>query len=550
MFPIDFFFRAALRYPDRIALESPTSSVSYASLARQVRALAAGLQAIDPAPQSRVGICAGNSANHILALLAVLAAGKVWVPLNYRSTITEIGRILDATEPTILFADATGKPLLQAGAAVIVSLDDDAAPAGGSAADNKVERAAEKQGAANQGAASNEGAEKGLAQATTPGGPGPSLAALLRAHDGQSPAACALTRDDTQAIKFTGGTTGLPKGVMQPYRAWNAGIINQINGWRLTEADRYVVAAPVTHGTSTYLLPILAQGGTHVLLDRVSPETITQAFRERGGTLAFMPPTLIYMIMAQPGITRADFPALRNLIYGGAPMPADKIDEVQTFFGPVVGTTYGQTEAPQIVTVLPPEELAETSNRGSVGRTTWLSDMAIMSPDGTLLPAGELGEVVVKGDLVMSGYWRLPEKTAETIVAGWLHTGDVGLVDDRGYLYLKDRIRDVVITGGFNVYPVDVENALSLHPAVYESTVFGVPDPKWGEAVHAAVQLHAGKTVTPEALMAHVRERLGPVQTPKQVHFYDSLPRSSVGKVLKTAVRQDALAASATTTLS
>ena len=550
MFPIDFFFRAAQRYPDRIALESPTSSVSYASLARQVRALAAGLQAIDPAPQSRVGICAGNSANHILALLAVLAAGKVWVPLNYRSTITEIGRILDATEPTILFADATGKPLLQAGAAVVVSLDDDAAQAGGSAACNKADSAAANQAAANQVDASQENNEKGLAQATTPGGPGPSLAALLRAHDGQSPAACALTRDDTQAIKFTGGTTGLPKGVMQPYRAWNAGIINQINGWRLTEADRYVVAAPVTHGTSTYLLPILAQGGTHVLLDSVSPETITQAFRERGGTLAFMPPTLIYMIMAQPGITRADFPALRNLIYGGAPMPADKIDEVQTFFGPVVGTTYGQTEAPQIVTVLPPEELAEPSNRGSVGRTTWLSDMAIMSPDGSLLPAGELGEVVVKGDLVMSGYWRLPEKTAETIVAGWLHTGDVGLVDDRGYLYLKDRIRDVVITGGFNVYPVDVENALSLHPAVYESTVFGVPDPKWGEAVHAAVQLHAGKTVTPEALMAHVRERLGPVQTPKQVHFYDSLPRSSVGKVLKTAVRQDALATSATTTLS
>ena len=550
MFPIDFFFRAAQRYPDRIALESPTSSVSYASLAQQVRALAASLQAIDPAPQSRVGICAGNSANHILALLAVLAAGKVWVPLNYRSTVAEIGRILDATEPTILFADATGKPLLQAGAAVVVSLDDDAAQAGGSAAGNKADSAAANQAAANQVDASQENNEKGLAQATTPGGPGPSLAALLRAHDGQSPAACALTRDDTQAIKFTGGTTGLPKGVMQPYRAWNAGIINQINGWRLTEADRYVVAAPVTHGTSTYLLPILAQGGTHVLLDSVSPETITQAFRERGGTLAFMPPTLIYMIMAQPGITRADFPALRNLIYGGAPMPADKIDEVQTFFGPVVGTTYGQTEAPQIVTVLPPEELAEPSNRGSVGRTTWLSDMAIMSPDGSLLPAGELGEVVVKGDLVMSGYWRLPEKTAETIVAGWLHTGDVGLVDDRGYLYLKDRIRDVVITGGFNVYPVDVENALSLHPAVYESTVFGVPDPKWGEAVHAAVQLHAGKTVTPEALMAHVRERLGPVQTPKQVHFYDSLPRSSVGKVLKTAVRQDALATSATTTLS
>ena len=500
MFPIDFFFRAARRYPTRIALESPTATISYADLDRDVRALAAALQALDPQPQSRVAICAANSAQHILALLAVLAAGKVWVPLNYRSSATELQRIIDATEPSIVCADAMGAPLLQAPAARRVALD---------------------------------GADLGDLD----------VARLLQAHRDQTPQRHDLSRDATQAIKFTGGTTGLPKGVMQPYRAWNAGIINQIAAWGLTEADRYVMAAPITHGTSTYVLPVLAQGGTHLLLDAASPQTVTQAFRERGGTLCFMPPTLIYMIMAQPGVSRADFPALRNLIYGGAPMPADKIDEVQAFFGPVVGTTYGQTEAPQIVTVLPPGELAEPANRGSVGRTTWLSDMAIMAPDGRLLPEGELGEVVVRGDLVMTGYWRLPEKTAETIVDGWLHTGDVGLVDERGYLFLKDRIRDVVITGGFNVYPVDVENALSLHPAVYESTVFGVPDPKWGEAVHAAVQCHAGASVTAEALMAHVRQRLGPVQTPKHIHFYESLPRSPVGKVLKTAVRQDALQA-------
>ena len=504
MFPIDFFYRAAQRYPDRIALDAQTYTVTYSALASQVRALAAGLQAIDPTPQSRVGICAGNSANHILALLAVLAAGKVWVPLNYRSTLTEIGRIVEATAPTILFADDTGAPLLPEGAFELIGLED-------------------------------------IGRAHI------ALSTLLAQHAQRVPADCGLTREHTQAIKFTGGTTGLPKGVMQPYRAWNTGIMNQINGWRLTEADRYVVAAPVTHGTSTYLLPVLAQGGTHVLLDTVSPETITQAFRERGGTLAFMPPTLIYMVMAQPGVSRADFPALRNLIYGGAPMPADKIEEVQAFFGPVVGTTYGQTEAPQIVTVLTPEEMTDPKNRAAVGRVTWLSDVAIMSPAGEQLPVGELGEVVVKGDLVMSGYWRLPEKTSETIVDGWLHTGDVGLLDERGYLFLKDRIRDVVITGGFNVYPVDVENALSLHPAVYESTVFGVPDPKWGEAVHAAIQLHVGKQATPQEIMAHVRERLGPVQTPKHIHFYDSLPRSTVGKVLKTTVRQNVLDAATTT---
>ena len=164
-----------------------------------------------------------------------------------------------------------------------------------------------------------------------------------------------------------------------------------------------------------------------------------------------------------------------------------------------------------------------------------------MDPAGALLPRGAIGEVVVRGDLVMSGYWRLPEKTAETIVDGWLHTGDTGLIDERGYLFLKDRLRDVIITGGFNVYPVDVENALSSHPAVYECSVFGLPDDKWGEAVHAAVQLHPGVAADADALKAHVRALLGPVATPKQIHLHASLPRSPVGKVLKNAVRDAAL---------
>ncbi|MGE8673548.1 MAG: class I adenylate-forming enzyme family protein [Achromobacter kerstersii] len=503
MYPIDFFFRAAEQYPERVALDGPEGVITYAELAASTRALAAALQALDPEPQTRVAICAGNSARHILALLAVLASGKIWVPLNYRSTAREIGRILEATTPSIVIVDPAGAPLTPTGDGARIHLDDGDDGDGGS-------------------------------------GTGLRLNALLRQYAGREPTRHALSRDATQAIKFTGGTTGLPKGVMQPYRAWNAGIINQISSWALTRDDRYVVSAPITHGTGTYVLPVLASGGAHLLLDNVTPATITAAFRERGGTLSFMPPTLIYMIMAQDGVSRADFPKLRNLIYGGAPMPPEKIDRAREFFGPVLGTTYGQTEAPQIATVLRPADLNDPRNRASVGRATWLSDVAIMAPDGTLLPRGEIGEVVVQGDLTMTGYWRLPEKTAETLVDGWLHTGDTGLIDARGYLFLKDRLRDVIITGGFNVYPVDVENALSSHPAVYECSVFGLPDDKWGEAVHAAVQFHPGAQADADALKAHVRALLGPVATPKQFHIHDSLPRSSVGKVLKNAVRDAA----------
>lgn len=496
MYPIHFFFRAAKLYPERIALQSSACTLTYQALAAKVKALATALQALDPEPQTRVAICAANTVDHATAILAVLASGKVWVPLNARSTPSEIKRITDTIEPSIVISDAKGAELLQASSAHWLRLDDS-------------------------------GTDPSL-----------NIEHLIKRYAGQTPVANDAGENATQAIKFTGGTTGLPKGVMQPYRAWTAGIINQVSGWQITQDDCFVVTAPVTHGTSTYLLPMLAEGAKLLFLDKTDPASVIQAFREHGGTMSFMPPTLIYMVMAHPGVSRSDFPKLRNLIYGGAPMPAEKVDQLRAFFGDVVGTTYGQTEAPQIVTMMRPSSFKDPLNRGSVGRCTWLSDMAIMSPDGKILPEGEVGEVVVRGHLVMTGYWRLPEKTAETIIDGWLHTGDVGLIDDRGYLFLKDRIRDVIITGGFNIYPTDVENVLSQHQAVYECAVFGMPDEKWGEAVHAAVQLHPGVTCDPEILIAHVKTALGSVHAPKKIHFLDQLPRSSVGKVLKTAIRE------------
>jgi acyl-CoA synthetase (AMP-forming)/AMP-acid ligase II len=498
MLPIDFFWRAAQRWPERVAIDAPQGPLHFGELAERVAALANAYFAIDPTPQGRVAICAGNSIDHIVALLAVLASGKVWVPLNPKSTRSEIRRIVDATEPGILVLDETGVPLL-AGA---------------------------------PGARIHAGAVEVE----------PTVAALCERHAGAQRPQLALDRDAVQALKFTGGTTGAPKGVMQPCRAWTACIVNQIQAWGLTEDDRCVLAAPITHGTSTYLLPVLAQGGCLVAVDGAGPEAVRRAFREHGGTLAFMPPTLVYMLMALPGASRADFPRLRRLIYGGAPMPREKIRQVREFFGPVLCTTYGQTEAPQILTAMRPEDFEDPQRIGSVGRACWFSEVAIMSPEGQLLSTGEVGEVVARGDLVMTGYWRLPGKTAETLVNGWLHTGDRGLIDAQGYLFLKDRLRDVVITGGFNIYPVDVENALGQHPAVHDCAVFGLPDDKWGEAVQAAVQLRGGTQAGEAELQAFVRERLGPVATPKRIHFHAELPRSPVGKVLKTAVREQALA--------
>lgn len=491
MFPIDFLYRAAQLHGSQIAIESPAEQITYAQLVTAVNALAVILQAKDPTPGSRVGLCAANSPNYIIGMLAILAAGKVWVPLNYRSTSSEIRRILDTTTPTALMVDDIGNELIQGDENLKIRFEQ--------------------------------------------------FSKLIAAHQGQVPTRHSLSRDGTQAIKFTGGTTGIPKGVMQPYRAWVAGIINQIFGWKITHHDKFVICAPISHGTGTYIVPLLAQGGTLLLCASNSSEDIVQAFKQQGGTMTFMPPTLIYKLMASPGVDASSFPALRLLIYGGAPMPTEKVIHAQAFFGPVIATTYGQTEAPQIATLLTPDELANPAYRASVGRATWLSELAVVSPDGEQLPTGQMGEIVIKGDLVMTGYWELPEKTGETIKNGWLHTGDVGYLDEQGFLFLKERLRDVIITGGFNVYPVDVENTLSLHSAVHEASVFGVPDDKWGETVNAAIELKPSHSVTVDELKAFVREKLGPVLTPKNIYFYDSLPRSSVGKVLKTTIKDNVI---------
>ncbi|GAB2900620.1 AMP-binding protein [Paralcaligenes sp. KSB-10] len=490
MVPIDFLYRAAQSHANRIAIESPTECITYAELMVAVNALAVALQERDPAPGSRVGLCAANAPSYIVGMLAILAAGKVWVPLNYRSTSSEIHRILETTTPTAILVDNLGDALI------------------GGHGNEKIQFS--------------------------------QFPELIDSHRNQSPLRFEHSRDDTQAIKFTGGTTGIPKGVMQPYRAWVAGIINQIAGWEITLNDKFVICAPISHGTGTYIVPILAQGGCLLLCKSNSAADIGHAFARQGGTMTFMPPTLIYKLMTAPEIHRACFPSLRLLIYGGAPMPAEKISAVQEFFGPVVATTYGQTEAPQIATLLSSRDLALPENRTSVGRVTWLSELAILSPDRTHLPTGQLGEVAIKGDLVMTGYWKLPEKTSETIVNGWLLTGDAGYIDERGFLFLKERLRDVIITGGFNVYPIDVESALSQHEAVHEACVFGVPDEKWGETVNAAIECKPSFSVSEEELKAFVREKLGPVLTPKHIYFYDSLPRSAVGKVLKMAIKAKA----------
>ncbi|MBO3277020.1 class I adenylate-forming enzyme family protein [Pseudomonas schmalbachii] len=496
MYPIDYFWRSAERFPNRPAIISKSGILTFRELADTVLSRAATLASIDPLPGSRVGIGAANSVDHLVALLAVLAAGKVWVPLNPRNGTPELRRIVEFARPALVLADEEMFGRLEGIASRLESIDVLNRPAG---------------------------------------------AAIDLLMGPRSQGGVALER--AQAIKFTGGTTGTPKGVIQPLRAWNTNIATQLHELGLTPADRYLVAAPITHGTGTYMLPLLGAGGALVFPDGSSPAALLDAAAAHRATIFFAPPTLIQSLAEEQRHAPRDLSSLRYLVYGGAPMRPEQICAAQAVFGPVLCTSYGQTEAPQIITFMPPSDM-HGDNLISVGRPSLLTRVAIVDADGNPLPAGEEGEIAVRGDLVMGGYLDAEEETRKTLVNGWLRTGDAGVFDERGFLFLRDRLRDVIITGGFNVYPSDVEVVLSSHPAVADCAVVGIADAKWGEAVHAAVRLRNGMQVSADELMGLVKRELGSVKTPKHIHFFDTLPQSAVAKILKPAVREAILKAS------
>ncbi|MBI4502324.1 MAG: AMP-binding protein, partial [Gemmatimonadetes bacterium] len=366
----------------------------------------------------------------------------------------------------------------------------------------------------------------------------PTVAGLIEEFRGRSPQRIHRRASSVQVIKFSGGSTGQPKGVMQSVRCINAQAAAILETFGFTDSDVNLIAAPITHGTSCFVLPILAAGGRHVLLEKATPPAILGAFAERGITTAYLPPTLIYMLLADPACLPHGYPALKHLIYSAAPMPVERIGLVREMFGPVLETAYGQVEAPQIVTAMRAAEFDDPRNLESVGRATLRTWVAVMDREGRILPAGQMGEVVVRGDLVMNGYLDQPELTAQTIVNGWLRTGDLGVLDDRGYLYLKGRLREVINSGGFNIFPSDIESVLCRHPAVYECSVFGMDDPKWGEAVHAAVRLREGAPVTEAELIQFVKQQLDSVKAPKRIHFVTALPHNAVGKVSRREVKE------------
>ncbi|MDM0082896.1 AMP-binding protein [Variovorax sp. J31P179] len=355
----------------------------------------------------------------------------------------------------------------------------------------------------------------------------------------------AYDMDDTIMLSPTGGTTGMPKGVENTHRSVQTFVMHFMTsiGYRTDEPAVNLAAAPMTHTAGVLSVPCTARGGTVVVLTKPDPALLLDAIARHKVTEVFLPPTVIYKLLDIPGIEKVDFGSLRYFLYGAAPMSVEKLKRSIEVFGPVMTGGYGQTECPASISFLTPAEhfvagrIAGDERLSSVGRPNPLVRVEIMNDAGEMLPQGQTGEICVRGDLVMKGYYKAPDKTAETIVDGWLHTGDIGHLDAEGYLHITDRKKDMIISGGFNVYPSEVEQVIWSHAAVQDCAVIGVPDDKWGEAVKAVVELSPGQQTSAEELMTLCRDKLGPVKSPKTVDFIPALPRSAAGKVLKKDLR-------------
>ncbi|MCK9898294.1 AMP-binding protein [Frankia sp. AgB32] len=345
--------------------------------------------------------------------------------------------------------------------------------------------------------------------------------------------------ENPSALAYTGGTTGAPKGVMATYRSSAAMAQIMMVEWQWPEPLRHLVCTPLSHAGSTFLVPVLLRGGSLFVVPKFDAGQVLEAIERHRITSVFLVPSMLYALLDHPNFGATDLSSLRTVFYGASPMSPSRLREAIGRLGPIFFQFYGQTEAPQTVFVLRKEEhdVDDPARLASCGRPVPWVHVALLDEDGNEVARGEPGEICVRGPLVMKGYWNKPAETAAAFAGGWLHTGDVAREDEQGFYTIVDRKKDMIVSGGFNVFPREIEDVLSTHPAVAAAAVIGVPDEKWGEAVKAVIVPRDGVAVSPEELMLLVKERKGPHYAPKSVDFADSIPLTAVGKPDKKALR-------------
>ena len=505
----DYLDKGASLGPDAPCLTTDSQTRSYAEVQELSRRIAAGLVGQGIGAGDTVAILSANDPDAFTTVFGISRVGAVWCPINPRNEAAENRELLELFGCRALVFQASYAELVAQirgdlpALTTLVCLD------------------GQVEGALTWDEFLASGAD--LEETAPP--------------------------EDLAMIVGTGGTTGRPKGVMLTGTNLETMSAITLMSYPFEGRPVYLALAPLTHAAGVLCFPVLALGGEVVVMRKPDVGGFLEHVARHRVTHTFLPPTLIYMALSHPDLDSTDLSSLQCFWYGAAPMSATRLEEALTRIGPVMAQLFGQTEAPMMISTLPPRDHFRADGSvaherlSSAGRPAPLVTVSIMSPDGTLLSAGERGEIVVRSSLVMAGYHRNPEATAEASAHGWHHTGDIGYLDEDNYLYIVDRAKDMVITGGFNVYSTEVEQALMEHPAVQDCAVLGLPDDKWGERVTAVVQLRGDDPVTPDELAAFVKQRIGAVKAPKQVEVWTDLPRSKVGKVLKSDIRASLLEA-------
>src|SRR4051794_2347290 len=492
---VDYLDKGASLDPDAPCLTTDGSSMTYREVRELSFRIAAALAARGVAPGERVAVLSGNDPTAFTCVFGISRAGAVWCPINPRNEAYENRELLDLFGCKALIYQASYAPLVA-----------------------KI--------------------REELPQLTT-------LVCLetewddfLTAEGGTNKPA----KEDLAMIVGTGGTTGRPKGVELTGANLEAMTAITLMSYPWPDRPVYLALAPLTHAAGVLCFPVLAKGGEIVIMRKPDVATFIALIEQHRVTHTFLPPTLIYMVLAHEALDTADLSSLQCFWYGAAPMSAARLAEALRRIGPMA-QLFGQTEAPMMISTMAPADhylpdgsIAE-ARLSSAGRPSPLVTVAIMGPDGDLLPRGATGEIVVRGSLLIRGDHRDPAATAAASAHGWHHTGDIGYLDDDNYLFIVDRAKDMIITGGFNVYSTEGEQALMAHPDIQDCAVVGQPDEKWGERVVAVVQPLVGHAVDPDEVRAFVKERIGAVKAPKVVLAWDDLPRSKVGKVLKTDIK-------------
>lgn len=363
----------------------------------------------------------------------------------------------------------------------------------------------------------------------------------FQGHEPESPVDVPVSPQDMAIIAYTGGTTGVPKGVVHTQQNVVLNLFSHIIELGLQDDERILLMSPLPHSAGVVLQAGLLKGATHFIERAFHPQLVLDRIQEDRITMTFMVPTMIYRVMDQIQGRTYDLSSLRTILYGAAPITVERLKQGLEIFGPVFMQLYGQTEAPNFITRLKKEDHQTDEpyvhRLRSCGKPVLMSQVRIVDDEGREVPRGEQGEIVARTLYNMVGYYNKPELTAETVVDGWLRTGDVGMMDEDGYVYLLDRKKDMIITGGMNVYSTEVENAIQKHPGVSQVAVIGVSHPDWGEAVTAIIVPKPDWTLSKEEIAQLCEQELSKYKRPKAIYFAESLPLTPYGKIDKKMLR-------------